>query len=57
MMCISYVWCLDVKYVWFAFWLNPCNYHDVILHKSMWFLYKPMETRFCIEFLWTYGAW
>ncbi len=33
-----YLWYFDVKYVWFTFKLNSCNYHDVILNKIMRFL-------------------
>ncbi len=29
-------WC--DTYIWFTFWLNLCNYHNLILHKTMWFL-------------------
>ncbi len=34
-MCLFYFSCLDVKYVRFRFYLNSCNYRDVILHKTM----------------------
>jgi len=51
-----YLWCLDVKYVQFTFKINPCNYHDLILHKTTWFLYELMNIKFCTKFRQTYEA-
>jgi hypothetical protein len=33
----------DVKYIWFTFQLNPYNYQDIILHKTMRFFYFQHE--------------
>jgi hypothetical protein len=51
-----YLWCLEVKYVQFTFQINPCNYHNLILDKTMWFLYELMNTKFCTKFIQTYEA-
>jgi len=32
-MCLFFVWCFDVKYVWFTLCLILCNYCDVICKK------------------------
>jgi hypothetical protein len=34
-MCVSvfYLWCFDLKYIWFTFSLNVCNYCNVICIK------------------------
>jgi hypothetical protein len=55
-MCFFYLWFVDVKYLQFTFKLNMCDYRDVILLKTMWFLYKPMNTKICTKFAQTYEA-
>jgi hypothetical protein len=45
-----YLWRFDVKYVQFSFEPNQCNYHDVILHKIMWFLCIK-HAHSCMSFL------
>ncbi len=35
MICLFYLWCLHVKYGWFTLKLNPCNYCNLILHKTI----------------------
>jgi hypothetical protein len=53
-MCLLYVWNLDVKYI-----LNLCNYHDIILHNTMWFLsirheYSHMSLKNNVSCVWTF---
>jgi hypothetical protein len=54
-----YLWCPDMKYIQFAFLLNPCNYHNVILHKAMWVLciqheYSCMSFKKKILYVWIF---
>jgi hypothetical protein len=49
-----YLWCFDMKYVWFTFILNICNYCDVNLHKTMRFFcikHSHMSFKSCVSFV------
>jgi hypothetical protein len=56
-MFIFHLWFLDVKYIWFTFKLNLCNYYDVILHKIMWFVFELMNIEFYMKVVQTYETW
>ncbi len=53
-MCLFYSWCFDMKYIWFTFLLNLCNYRDVILIKTMKFLcikYEYFKYKICTNII------
>jgi len=60
MMCLFYLWCFNVKYVWFTFELNLCNYHDAILNIVMQFLcikyeHSRMSFKNNVSFIWIFN--
>jgi hypothetical protein len=56
-MCIFSLWCFDVKYIQYTFYLNLCNYHDVILHYFYFFCILDMNIRAHVIYFLNASIW